>query len=477
MSDDILLDIAKNPTAHRLVKTLGLPLPIPTVLQRAKGPMETLLLFDQTVVVAGGPKAACVSEIARTVAEAGANPIVDSSIDANIFKGPGEAFGRPAKVADEETPKNERPHALIFDATGIKTVAELQSLHSFFHPWLRSLAKNGRIVVIGRNASEIKDPEHAAAQMALTGFVRSVSKEVAAGGATANGLFVEEGAEDRIAGPLRFLLGVRSAYLNGQPIHIWKRTKASEPRWNNALEGKVALVTGAARGIGEEIARLMAEEGAHVVVLDRPADAELATQVASKIGGSTLLCDITDADAPQVIAKTLTEKFGGVDIVVHNAGVTRDKMLRNMSEQYWNQAVDINLGAVIRINDELVESKTIRSGGRIVCLSSVSGIAGNRGQTNYSASKSGLIAYVEQLGSKLASRGITVNAIAPGFIMTRLTAAMPLANREVAMRLNSLGQGGQPVDVAQGVLFLSTPGAFGVTGNTIRICGGMLIGA
>lgn len=477
MSTDFLLEISKNPTASRLVKSLGLPLPIPTVLERAEGPMETLELFDKTVLVGGTKNSAALADIARTITEAGANPIVAANVDIAPFKEPGEAFGRRPKQADDNTPKEERPHAFIFDGTGLKSVAELQELHSFFHPWLRSLDKNGRIVVIGRPASKIKNPEEAAAQMALEGFVRSLSKEVANNGATANALFVEKGAEDRVAGPLRFLLSARSTYLNGQPISVWKKPKADEARWANALEGKVALVTGAAQGIGEQIARLMAEEGAHVVVLDRPQEEELAAAVARKVGGSTLLVDITDPNAPKEIAETLTKKFGGVDIVVHNAGVTRDKMLRNMKEDWWDAAVDINLGAVIRINDELLDSKTLRSGGRIVCLSSVSGIAGNRGQTNYSSAKSGLIAYVEQLGQKLAGRGITVNAIAPGFIMTRLTAAMPVPNREVAMRLNSLGQGGQPVDVAQGVLFLSTPGAYGVTGNTIRICGGMLIGA
>lgn len=477
MSTDILLEISKNPTASRLVKSLGLPLPIPVVLKRAQGPMEDLELFDLDVVVAGGPNAAAVPTIARTLAEAGANPVVDGSISVEPFEGPGEVFGRHPQIANEESPKNTKPHGLVFDATGITTMEGLKGLHDFFQPWLRSLAKNGRLVVIGRPANTIADPEHAAAQSALSGFIRSVSKEVAAGGATANAIFVEAGAEERVAAPLRFLLGRRSAYLNGQPLSVWKKTKATDARWARSLEGQVALVTGAARGIGEEIARLMADEGAHVVVLDRPNDAELASKVARKIGGSTLLCDITDANAPKQIAETLKKDFGGVDIVIHNAGVTRDKMLRNMSDEYWNQAVDINIGAVIRINNELLSSKVLRDNGRIVCLSSVSGIAGNRGQTNYSAAKSGLIAYCEQLGTKLASRGITVNAIAPGFIETRLTAAMPMANREVARRLNSLGQGGQPVDVAQAVLFFSTPGAYGLTGNTVRVCGGMLIGA
>lgn len=475
MSTDILLEIAKNPTASKFVKSLGLPLPMPVVLKRAKGPMENLELFDQTVVVGGAGLA--TNALANILAAAGANPLIDSNVDIAPFQGPGEVFGRIPVAVTAEDAQGARPNALVFDATGIRTMAGLHDLYAFFQPWIRAMGKNGRVVVIARQAALIEDPEESAAQFSITGFIRSLSKEVAASGATANAIFVEEGAEDRIAGPLRFLLGQRSAYMNGQSMKVWKSVPEQPQAWERVLNGKVALVTGAARGIGEEIAKLMAAEGAHVVVLDRPNDEELASKVARAIGGSTLLLDITEETAPQQIAEHFKKNFGGIDIVIHNAGVTRDKLLRNMKPNQWDQAVDINLGAVIRINNELINSGALRDNGRIVCLSSVSGIAGNRGQTNYSVAKSGLISYVEQLAKKLASRGITANAIAPGFIETSMTAAMPLANREVARRLNSLGQGGSPVDVAQAVNFLSTPGAFGVTGNTIRVCGGMLIGA
>ena len=478
MSQDLLLELSKNPTASKLIKNLGLPIPMPIVLRRAKGPMAARPLADLNVVVASGPNATLTATLARDLAEAGANPLVHSSTDIAPFKGPGEAFGRPAVAVSNDDAKQHRAHGFVFDATGVATVAELRSIYDFFQPWLRSLGRNGRVVVIGRPADTVKGAEAAAAQAALEGFVRSISKEVSELGATANGLFVEAGAEARVAGPLRYLLSERSVYMNGQPMIVRAEVKGSEaPRWERALDGKVALVTGAARGIGEQIARLMADEGAHVVVLDRPNDEELATRVARSIGGSTLLLDITAPDAPAQIAEHFKAKFGGIDLVVHNAGVTRDKTLKNMKPEYWDQAVDINLGAVIRINDTLISSGALRDNARIVCLSSVSGIAGNRGQTNYSAAKSGLISYVQELGHQLAASGGTVNAIAPGFIETRLTAAMPVANREVARRMNSLGQGGQPEDVAQAVMFLTTPGSAGVTGNTIRVCGGMLIGA
>jgi 3-oxoacyl-[acyl-carrier protein] reductase len=148
-----------------------------------------------------------------------------------------------------------------------------------------------------------------------------------------------------------------------------------------------------------------------------------------------------------------------------------------MSPEQWSLAVEVNLGAVIRINDALLAKKVLRDGGRIVCLSSVSGIAGNRGQTNYSASKAGIVGYVDALAPKVAKRGITVNAIAPGFIETRLTEAMPVVIREAARRLSALGQGGQPTDVGQAITFLATPGAAGITGSVLRVCGGALVGA
>src|SRR5690606_2170550 len=161
----------------------------------------------------------------------------------------------------------------------------------------------------------------------------------------------------------------------------------------------------------------------------------------------------------------------------HNAGITRDKTLARMSPEQWDLAVEVNLGAVIRINDALLAKKALRDGGRVVCLSSVSGIAGNRGQTNYSASKAGIVGYVGALAAKVAERGISVNAIAPGFIETRLTDAMPVVLREAARRLSALGQGGKPEDVGQAITFLSTPGAVGITGSVLRVCGGALIGA
>jgi 3-oxoacyl-[acyl-carrier protein] reductase len=148
-----------------------------------------------------------------------------------------------------------------------------------------------------------------------------------------------------------------------------------------------------------------------------------------------------------------------------------------MPEHFWNMVLSINLLSILRIDEVLLGEQVIRDHGRIVCLSSIGGIAGNMGQTNYGATKAGLIGYVQSQGPKQAERGITVNAVAPGFIETRMTAAMPFMIREAGRRMNSLSQGGLPEDVAELITFLSTPGAGGVTGNVVRVCGQSLIGA
>jgi len=163
--------------------------------------------------------------------------------------------------------------------------------------------------------------------------------------------------------------------------------------------------------------------------------------------------------------------------VVHNAGVTRDKLLANMDQARWNQVISINIAAQLRINEALLASEHFRSSPRIVSVASTSGIAGNRGQTNYAASKGGVMGMVRASAPLLASRGGTVNAVAPGFIETEMTARIPFAVREVARRLNSLQQGGLPSDVAETIAFLACDAAGGINGEVLRVCGQNLVGA
>jgi 3-oxoacyl-[acyl-carrier protein] reductase len=394
---------------------------------------------------------------------------------------PGARLERPLKallddIGAERAGAEGKAKALVFDAGGIADSTELVELQRFFYPAVSRLRGSGRVVVLGTTPALAGSARAHTAQRALEGFTRSLAKEIGGKGATAQLVYVEPGAEDQLDSTLRFLLSPRSAYVDGQVIRI-AAAVAPTPAidWDRPLAGKTALVTGASRGIGAAIAATLARDGAKVVGLDVPqAEADLRAVVES-LGGEALALDITAADAPEQIAAHF--KAGGVDVVVHNAGVTRDRTIAKMPEDRWAQLMEINLSSEERIDDALLDAKALNENGRIICVSSMSGIAGNSGQTNYAASKAGVIGMVESLAPELAKRKATINAVAPGFIETQMTAAMPIGPREAGRRLSSLSQGGLPVDVAETIAWFASPASTGVNGNVVRVCGQSLLGA
>jgi 3-oxoacyl-[acyl-carrier protein] reductase len=472
--NDFLLSLSQNDAARNVVKTLGLPIPLPEELRRDTGPRTERPLDNRNVAVSVSPGSPASDVLAETLTEAGANPFVVNESQKEPFREPGEAYGRPPQTIDSDGSTTFQ--ALVLDATGFDTTNDLDRLYDFFHPLLGRVEKSGRLLVVGLEPESVESHTDSAPQEALQGFVRSLSKEVGGNGQTANLLQVRKGAESSLAGPVRFILSDRSAYVNSQAITVDGRADHGvETPWRYPLDGKTALVTGAARGIGAQTSRILAREGADVICLDLPMDDGPVSKTAREINGDVLLCDITDDDAPQTVADEI-ESHGGLDILVNNAGITRDKTLKYMDRDYWDSVLGVNLDGARRITEKLVDDGLINENGRIICLSSISGIAGNKGQTNYAVSKAGLIGMVEGFADELAEDGIAINAIAPGFIETRLTEEMPLAVREVARRMNNLNQGGRPEDVGQLITFLATPGAAGVTGQVIRVCGGSIVG-
>jgi len=368
---------------------------------------------------------------------------------------------------------------LVFDATGITEPAGLKGLYKFFTPLLRNLGPSGRIVVIGTTPDEISGHERIA-QRALEGFTRSLAKELRRG-ATVNLVHLSPDAKPAATGlesTVRFILSGKSAYVDGQVFRVGAADSAPPADWDKPLDGKVAIVTGAARGIGATIAEVFSRDGAKVVCIDIEGAAEPLGVTASKVGGTALTLDVTAEDAVDKITEHLREVHGGrADILVNNAGITRDKLLANMDESRWDSVVAVNLLAPLRLTEGLIDNGSLGEGGRVVGLSSMAGIAGNRGQTNYAATKAGMIGLTDALSEAYADKGITVNAVAPGFIETKMTEAIPLATREVGRRLNSLYQGGQPVDVAETIAYFASPASNAVTGNTIRVCGQAWLGA
>lgn len=378
-----------------------------------------------------------------------------------------------AACEPEVVARADRPAGIVLDATAVDTAAGLGAVHAALHPVVRSLATGGRIVVLGTHPSP-DDHHQAAAQQALEGFVRSLGKEIGKG-ATAQLVRIAPGAVTGAGSTLRFLLSPRSAYISGQVIELTATAPDPVADWAAPLSGRTALVTGAARGIGASVASVLARDGAHVICLDIPQAQDDLVRTADRLGATALPLDITAADAAERIAAAAPD---GLDILVHNAGITRDRRLANMPADRWASVIDVNLDSVLRTTDALLKAGTLNRGGRIVATASIAGIAGNNGQTNYAASKAGIIGLVRSLAPRAAAdHGVTVNAVAPGFIETKMTAAVPLFIREAGRRMNSLSQGGLPVDVAETTAWFAQPASSAVNGQIVRVCGQSLLGA
>ncbi len=444
---DRYTQLVNTPIGKVLTKQVGLPAPVP--LKRYSPGAR---LIDGSVVLGGAAGGRLHDALAQLLADAG------------------------VEVRESSSSPGARHQALVFDATGIAAPKALHELYDFFHPTIRSLGACGRVLVLGTPPELAATPSQAIAQRALEGFTRSLGKEQRRGG-TSQLVYVEPGAEDQLAATVRFLLSPRSAYVSGQVVRIGAAEAPPALDWERPLSGKVALVTGASRGIGAAIAATLARDGAHVVGLDVPALEGDLRAVTGSLGGSAITLDITAETAPEEIASHLRSAHGGVDAVVHNAGITRDKTLGGMDAERWDSVIDVNLASAQRITDGLIAGDVLRRGGRVVCVSSISGIAGNAGQSNYATSKAGVIGLVDAYAPLLAAHGATINAVAPGFIETQMTAKMPFALREAGRRMNSLSQGGLPVDVAEAIAWFVSPASGGVNGNVVRVCGQSLLGA
>jgi 3-oxoacyl-[acyl-carrier protein] reductase len=465
---DRYAQLVNLPVGRRIAGSVGLPIPTPLERYSPGDP-----LIDGDVLLgscAGGRLAAAV---AQTLAAADVHTATEHRGD---LRAAAADAGLDAAIFNPAAPADQRFKALVFDATAIVRSEQLIALRDFFSPAIRRLQANGRMLVLGTPPADASTPREATAQRALEGFTRSLAKEARAG-ATAQLVYVAPGAENHLDGTLRFLLSPKSAFVDGQVVRIAAAATPPLVDPERPLVGKVALVTGASRGIGAAIAATLARDGAHVVGLDIPALADDLKAVTAGIAGSAITLDITQPDAPQTIVGELKATHGGVDIVVHNAGITRDKTIAAMSAEQWSSVIAVNLSSQEAINDALLESGVLNDAARIVCVASISGIAGNNGQTNYATSKSGVIGMVQALAPVVAQQGATINAVAPGFIETQMTAKVPIAIRQAGRLMSSLSQGGLPVDVAETIAWFAQPTSGGVNGNVVRVCGQALLGA
>ncbi|MFH1826049.1 MAG: 3-oxoacyl-[acyl-carrier-protein] reductase [bacterium] len=239
------------------------------------------------------------------------------------------------------------------------------------------------------------------------------------------------------------------------------------------LKDKVALITGGAQGIGKAIAEALVKHGAKVVISD--INLELAEQTAKELGGIALKMNVADYGDAEAGVKQAKEKMGSLDILVNNAGITKDGLFIRMKKEDWDAVININLTGVFNVSKAAAIIMMKQRSGKIINIASIVGEMGNAGQANYSASKAGVIAFSKTLARELASRGITVNAIAPGFIKTAMTDKIPEEVKIKMLAQIPLAKLGLPEDVANAVVFLAGPGADYITGQVINVNGGMLM--
>ncbi|NBA95061.1 3-oxoacyl-ACP reductase [Pseudomonas sp. R5(2019)] len=448
---DRYIEFANSDLGRRLVGAVGLP--SPARLERWQAgrlrPVEGALLLS------GGPLADKVGAFAGKLTD-------------QVY-----SFGTFVSETQEWVAGlGPKLKAVVFDASGLADIDALSQLRVFFQPLLRSLDRGAHVVILGRAPESLGDPLASIAQRALEGFSRTLAKELRNGG-TLQLLYVGDGAEDQLEGALRFFLSPKSAFISGQVLRLTACAEQVQD-WTRPLGGRTALVTGAARGIGAAIAETFARDGADVVLLDVPQAKGDLDALAARLGGRSIALDICASDAASELIEQLPD---GLDILVHNAGITRDKTLANMTPEFWDAVLAVNLKAPQVLTQALFDSGTLHDHARIVLLASISGIAGNRGQANYAASKAGLIGLAQVWAPRLAKRGSSIAAVAPGFIETHMTAQVPFTLREAGRRMSSLGQGGLPQDVAEAVAWLGQPGSGAVNGQVLRVCGQAIMGA
>lgn len=472
------MEISQHPWTRLLVRRLPLPVALPHALRRPDGPWDPHPFAGMRAVIdtRSGSQSALADAWLSIFARGGGTA------------SPKDVAGQlPALAAAKDA------DALIVDATQVRHPADLAGVYEFLQPRLERLAANGRVLIFAEQAPE-GAAEALACLAALRGLVKSLAKELGRHGSTAQLIILhpQQGAdwswEDALSGPLSYLLTPRSAFVTGQSLHIGSHPTSKPNTWRwpevRPLANKKILVTGAAQGIGKAIAQKLASEGAQVIGVDHPREKQALDETMAGLAtrGLAWTVDLAHSDAAEQLASSIREQLQCIDGLINNAGITRDRLLKRMSRTDWDLTIDINLKASMELIRKLTglgsELPLLASpGGRIVNIASINGIAGAAGQTNYAASKAGLAAYSTALAPKLAPYGITINALAPGFIDTRMTQAMPFALREVGRRFNTLAQGGLVGDVAEAAAFFVSPGSYAVSGEVLRVCGQNFVGA
>lgn len=439
-------DYLQNATLRQLLKTLNIPVPVPPILKRNLSAYSDDELISKKIAVAGK--------------------------DNEFLHHLQLSFQHKVSTA---TIYDEKIDGLLVSCVGMETIEDLEDLYTTIKNTSSKINANGRIVIVSR----VDDTSvlSYAVQKSIDGFARALSKEIGGKkGVTVNLLKITNKniMPYEVVNAATFFLSDKSSFITGQVVELNNAYGAEFSTPAKLLQDKVAIVTGGARGIGAATAKVLHREGAKVIIVDVPSAKDDAEKLAQELNGDVILEDITDTKATTLIQKNILTKHNGLDILINNAGITRDKTIAKMSIDQWRSVLNVNLKAMINLTETFIK-EGFNNKAKVVGLSSISGIAGNVGQTNYSLTKAGVIGFTQAIAAN--HENIFANAVAPGFIETKMTENLPFFVKEGGRRLSTLKQGGLPEDVAELIGFLASPLSDAINGQCIRVCGGSMIGA
>jgi 3-oxoacyl-[acyl-carrier protein] reductase len=476
------IDWSLDPRVRSLFKYLPLPVKLPTLLRRTDLGSPERPLGDTRAIVTRLRTPADFAVCARLALHGAAVTVLDpratnAQLTELAILGVRHApwtMDLATVLASAGARQDRRPLLLVHrlaatpaGATAVNTATD----ELFQVGQAVALApRNSRLIVLGDTPPNDDVPGRLSLE-AARGCIRSLFKELGPAGSTCHLLRLDGASADAVADAVAFLAGPRAAFLTAWDVRL-----GADIGQDSTWSGKVVLVTGAARGIGASIAGRLAKAGATVWVNDVPQAEEAARKTAERMGSNAFVipADCSSDAGAKSIARALSSG-GRLDAVIHNAGITRDRTLKRLTLDQWRQVLSVDLASMVRVQEAVQPLMT--KGGSLVLMSSVMGVAGNFGQTNYTAAKSAVLELARIWAENQAAQGIRANAIAPGFILTEMTAHMPLFNREMAKQLTALLQPGLPDDVAELATFLAGSESRSITGQVLRCDGGMFLGA
>lgn len=439
-------DYLQNATLRKLLKTLNIPVPVPPILKRDLSAYSDHELTSKKIAITGK--------------------------EGEFLHHLQNEFHHKIDIA---TIYDEKIDGLVVCCVGMETIEDLEDLYTTVKNTVSKISANGRVVLVSR--MDDTTALSFTVQKSIDGFARALSKEIGGKkGVTVNLLKITNKniMPFEVVKAATFFLSDKSSFITGQVIELNNAYGLELSSPTKLLQDKIAIVTGGARGIGAAAARVLHREGAKVIIVDVPFAKDDAEKLAQELNGDVILEDITDAKATTDIQKYVLDKYKGLDILINNAGITRDKTIAKMSIDQWRSVLNVNLKATINLTETFIQNG-FNKNAKVVGLSSISGIAGNVGQTNYSLSKAGMIGFMQSIAS--TQENLYANAVAPGFIETKMTENLPFFVKEGGRRLSTLKQGGLPEDVAELIGFLASPLSDGINGQCLRVCGGSMIGA